>query len=340
MEPKKDKSQEKDSGGKRNLLKEIEEIKYRRGDQYDYLTHPLVRNLQAATYRIGELQKSFELGVQAGNYDGELLKYMPVGLVATLEAFFRGVIGQFIDFGPPYVERITKFAKSENIRSDIDYLIALPQKRVSIGEFVSHQVKINNLGNIVKYMTGLLEQDFWNSLKEMTDSESKELILKKPDEAYQNIMAMFEMRHIIAHEMHFYLRPQLSVLEESLKNSLDVVNATGELSTTLMNIPVTLKEKLDHSRDKLRSLQAELAALTEKVRKRMKAKGDEDGFEHENKAWQNFSNAHTGFAGWLRGGTGGVSVDSENGSDLAFREIEIEVIQARLKTLKRWTGKY
>jgi hypothetical protein len=52
MESKKDKSQ-------RNILKEIEEIKYRRGDQYNYLTHPLANTWQAATYRIEELQKSF-----------------------------------------------------------------------------------------------------------------------------------------------------------------------------------------------------------------------------------------------------------------------------------------
>jgi FtsZ-binding cell division protein ZapB len=338
MEPKKDKSQEKDSSVKRDLLKEIEEIKVRRGDQYNYLTHPLVNNWQAAIYRIGDLQKSFEWAVQEHNYDGELLKYIPVGLVATLEAFFRGVISQFIDFGSPYAERATKFAKSENIRSDIDYLIALPQKRVSVGEFISHQIKINNLGNIVKYMTGLIEQDFWNSLKGVIDSESKELILKNPDDAYQNIMTMFEMRHIIAHEMNFYLRPQFSILEESLKNTLDIVNVTGELATTLMSIPVTLKEKLDHSRDKLQSLQLELHMLTEKFREQAKVRSDEDEFERENNAWQIFSSAHTSFAGWLRGGTGGVSVDGENGSDLAFREIEIEVIQARIKTLKHWTG--
>jgi hypothetical protein len=338
MEPKKDKSQEKDGGGKRDLFKEIEEIKSRRGDQYNYLTHPLVNNWQAATYRIEDLQRSFEWAVQEHNYSGELLKYIPVGLVATLEAFFRSVIGQFIDFGPPYVERATKFAKSENIRSDIDYLIAIPQKRVSVGEFISHQVKINNLSNIAKYMTGLLEQDFWNKLKETVDSESKELILKNSDKAYQNITAMFEMRHIIAHEMNFYLPTQLPILEESLNNTLDVVNATGELATTLMNIPVSLKEKLASSKIKLKSLEAELETLTQNFRERARPRGDEDGFENENMTWQNFANTHIGFSGWLRGGTGGMSVDGENGSDLARREVGIEVIQDRIKTLKRWLG--
>jgi hypothetical protein len=328
MESKKDKSQ-------RNILKEIEEIKYRRGDQYNYLTHPLANTWQAATYRIEELQKSFEWAVKEGNYDGELLKYIPVGLVATLEAFFRGVISQFVDFGSPYSERASKLEKSN---FDLDYMVAISQKRVSVGEFVSHQLKVNNLGNIKKHMTALLEQDFWNSLKQVEDSESKELILKNPDMAHQNITKMFEMRHIIAHEMNFYLRPQLSVLEEGLRNTLDVVNATGELATTLMDVPITLKEKLDYSRDKLQSLNLELERLTEKFREQARPRGNEDGFEIENKAWQNFSSIHTGFGGWLRGGTGGVSVDGENGSDLAYREIGIEVIEARIKTLKRWIG--
>jgi hypothetical protein len=333
MESKKDKSQEKATKEKRNLLKEIEEIKHRRGDQYNYLTHPLVNTWQAATYQIEELQRSFEWAVKEGNYDGELLKYIPVGLIATLEVFFRGVIGQFIDFGLPYSESVSKL---ETIRFDADYMVAIPQKRVSVGEFVSHQLKVNNLGSVIKHLTVLLGRDFWNSLKEVVDSESKELILKNPDAANQNISKMFEMRHIIAHEVNFYLRPQLSVVEEGLKSALDVVNATGELAATLMDVPITLKERLDYSRSKLQLLQIELEKLTQKFTELASARSEEEMFDSENKAWHSFAGNNAGYGGWLRAGTGGISVDGENGSDLAYREIMIELIQNRIENLQHW----
>jgi hypothetical protein len=332
MDSKKGEGREKANNGKRNLLTEIEAIKHRRVTM-TYFTHPLVNTWQAATYQLEELQKSFEWAAKEGNYDGELLKYIPVGLVATLEAFFRSVISQLIDFGSPYIERVGKL---ETVRFDVDYIVTLPQKRVSVGEFVSHQLKINNLGNIVKHMSVLLEQDFWNSLKNVVDTESKELFLQNPDVTYQNIVRLFEMRHVIAHEMNFYFRLELPILENSIKNTLDVINATGKFATTLMNIPVTLKEKLDYSRDKLQSLETELETLTQKVRVLVSATPEEDMFDSENKTWHSFAGNNAGFGGWLRAGTGGPSIDGESQSDLAYRDIMIELIQARIETLKHW----
>lgn len=101
-----------------------------------------------------------------------------------------------------------------------------------------------------------------------------------------------------------------------------------------MDIPVTLREKLKDSRIKLEGLETELNSLILKFRE--VAGIDEDGFDSENKSWENFANTHTGLAAWLRAGTGGTSVDGENHSDLAHREIKIELIQDRIKTLQHW----
>jgi hypothetical protein len=346
------KNQGKSGNRKREIIKEIEDLKSRHGDYYPY---PLLSNWQVAVNRVSQLQASFDLVKAQSNSSDlvELVKYVPVGLIATLESFFTGVIRQLIDFSPTYLERISRL--KDYIKFDAEYMIAIPQKRVSVGEFVSHQLKINNLNNILAHMNALLENDppkntnddasddyrekgFWKTLKGVTSRETGELILKNPDKSFQDIEEMFKLRHKIAHEIDFYIPRKLDDIEEGLKSILDFINATGEFVARRMSLPVTLKEKLDYSRDKLQSLQAELAALTEKVRERMRARGDKDSFEYENKAWQNFSNAHIGFAGWLRGGTGGVSVDGENGNDLARRDVEIELIQDRIKTLKRWLG--
>jgi hypothetical protein len=138
------KSQNKEASKKRNIIKEIEDLKSRHGDYYPY---PLLSNWQMAASRVSQLQTSFDLVKTQNNSSElvELLKYIPVGLVATIESFFTRVISQLIDFSPTYLERVSRLKK--NIQFDVEYMIAIPQKRVSVGEFVSHQLKINNLSN-------------------------------------------------------------------------------------------------------------------------------------------------------------------------------------------------
>jgi hypothetical protein len=353
QDKKTDKKSQNNEVSKRDIIKEIEDLKSRQGDYYPY---PLLSNWQIAANRVSQLQQSFDWVKSQGNSgEGvELLKYIPVGLVATIESFFTGVISQLIDFSPIYLERVSRLKKTIQF-NNIDYMIAIHKKRVSVGEFVSHQLKINNLNNVLNHINAFIEsepppdpdnnsnydpkkQKFWKSLKEVTHRESGELILKNPDTALQNIGEMFTIRHCIAHEMDFYIHSKLSEIEEGLKNTLDFINATGEFVAKIMDIPVTLREKLQYSKTKLERLEAELGSLTQKFREVTQIRSDEDGFDSENKSWESFINTHTGFAAWRRAGTGGISVDGENGNELAHRDIRASLIESRIKVLKNWIG--
>jgi hypothetical protein len=320
----------KPNKGKRNLIEEIEELKNRHGGYY---STPHLSNWQSAVYEIERLSGAFQWGsTHNGSSEAEqLLKYVPVGLIATVEVFFRNLIGQLIDFGSPYVERVRGF---DNIRFDVDYMVAIPQKRVSVGEFVSHQLKINNLNNIQAYMRIMTDQDFWNSLKNVVDRESGETILKDAEAAFQSMEEMFRMRHIIAHETNFYIRHKYLEIEKGLTHALEVVNATGEFAAQLMNLPVTIDEKLKYAEDKLADLKTELASLAQEFKKKLESNSILESmletFEAETKAWEELVGLQE-FEGYLMAGTGGTR---GHGNDLAVMDAITYLTQVRVNSLK------
>jgi hypothetical protein len=321
----------------RSIVHEIEELKKRHGGYYPY---PLLHNWQSATDRIYRLQQSFDWAKSQLHLSEveELLKHIPVGLIATLESFFKGVISQLIDFGSPFLERVQNL---KNIRFDTEHVIAIPQKRVSIGELVSHHLEINNLNAILAYMKVLTEQDFWNSLKKVVDRESKEIFLRDPDKAFQSIEEMFRIRHIIAHEMRFYVHPELSSIEEGLKNVLDMINATGEFTALLMNIPVTIPEKVQYAASELSNLKTELETLTQEFRTRAITDSMLEialkDFNDETETWERFVKLHQSLEGYLTARGGG---QMGAGYDLAIMDVETSLTRARINSLKFWlTGR-
>ena len=88
---------------KRNLINEITALKSRsefnsRHDYYSRLTH---------------IEYAFNENVNYnGNFNKELLKYIPIATVACFEAFFRSVYKELIDFGEPFNENAIKFRQS------------------------------------------------------------------------------------------------------------------------------------------------------------------------------------------------------------------------------------
>jgi hypothetical protein len=60
----------------------------------------------------------------------EVLKHIPVSIVASLEAYFRLLITNLIDSGNPFLERVSEF---KDIRFGVDHVVALQAKKFLLG---------------------------------------------------------------------------------------------------------------------------------------------------------------------------------------------------------------
>ncbi len=93
-----------------------------------------------------------------------------------------------------------------NVKFDIEYLVALQGKKVSVGEIFSHLLKLNNLNDVNATLSCILDIKFLDSLKKINYSDS--MILKINSRKFklhiskyiESVQRIFEYRHILAHE--------------------------------------------------------------------------------------------------------------------------------------------
>jgi hypothetical protein len=136
----------------------------------------------------------------------ELLKYIPIGSVACIEGYYRMVIRDLINHGSPYD---TNARKLEDIKIDIDTVLRMGKEKVSIGEFISHLVSVNNLEDMHRGFTTLIEKDFLEELNKIEDETIGKTIGEVADRLYEDIRWMFRDRHIYCHEVATRVQPRI-----------------------------------------------------------------------------------------------------------------------------------
>ncbi|MDB1122240.1 HEPN domain-containing protein [Vibrio algarum] len=144
-----------------------------------------------------------ELEVFDGGFS-EGIKYIPVSLVACIESFFRFLFAHTIDSAPLYRTNAAKFDIKFSIKTAID----LEVNQLTIGEFISHLLKVNNLDDIGSNMKQILGEDFFYGFKQWRVKLDKqpELFPISDDEKnahiFNNLSRLFELRHCICHEAY------------------------------------------------------------------------------------------------------------------------------------------
>jgi hypothetical protein len=132
----------------------------------------------------------------------EILRYLPVGLVACVESYFRRACADLINFGAPYTENAAKMDQKISIAA----ALKMGANSVSIGEFVAHSISVNNLTSVGDLMRGLTGQDFISEVKVALALPSHQLPLFPEDPQAKTarviggMMKAFELRHIFCHE--------------------------------------------------------------------------------------------------------------------------------------------
>lgn len=130
----------------------------------------------------------------------ELLRYFPIGAIASIEGYFRLLIKDIIDFGEPYLSNVEKI---KDIKFTARNVVAIYGKKITLGELISHFISLNNLENINKYLSILLELDFLKELSKFRfEIEGEKIALgKKASDLFEEIKEVFRLRHIHCHEI-------------------------------------------------------------------------------------------------------------------------------------------
>jgi hypothetical protein len=92
----------------------------------------------------------------------ELYRYFPVAVVAIIEGHFKMLYSELIDSGEPFLSNARGF---RDVKFDLDSLVGVRQRSVSIGELIANQLPHSSMSHIDSHMSTLLNQDFEASSK-------------------------------------------------------------------------------------------------------------------------------------------------------------------------------
>ncbi|MFD1710648.1 hypothetical protein FVQ98_18210 [Ottowia sp. GY511] len=169
---------------KRDYFAEIQELRIRNPERKG--------SFDAMLYRLEPLQKvtnDLLKKRKLSSNDLELLRYVPVGAIACIEGYYKGLVRDLIDFGSPYRENIVNLRE---IKPTLEGLVGLHGGKATLGEFVSHFVGISNVEDIERYMSAILGTEFLKDLKTQTGLAEK---------VFSGVSRAFELRHIVVHEL-------------------------------------------------------------------------------------------------------------------------------------------
>jgi hypothetical protein len=94
----------------------------------------------------------------------EMIRYISVGVVSCLEGYFRLIIRRIIDHGSPYRENAVKL---EDLRIDLTTITRMEDAKVTVGEIISHLVRVSSFDDINRHLSTLLATDYFAALRPM-----------------------------------------------------------------------------------------------------------------------------------------------------------------------------
>lgn len=261
---------------KRNLINEITAIKSRSefNSRLDYSS------------RLNDIEYAFQENLDYnGDFNKELLKYIPIATVACFEAFFRSVYKELIDFGKPFSDNVIKFNQAQNVKFDFDIINAIQTKTVTVGEFISHILPCNNFDDINKNLSLLCGIDFADQIKkfkrdsifEHVNDNSKQFI-DNGDQIISDIKRTFELRHIFCHEFATNLRIDKDEILRCFNNAKIFLNQTNDFIWDLIypNAPETQTDMNIQASDEFEKFENHLSVLISTIKE---AKNENSDFD-------------------------------------------------------------
>ncbi len=129
----------------------------------------------------------------------ELLRHVPIALTACLEGYTKRALQDLIDSNERYRKNIRNL---QQVSFDLDSVLAIEGRKVSIGEFVSHLINLSSLEDLDNHLSAIMGANFLQVVRAAKFSvfvgdEEKAL----PESVFGTISQMIAMRHVFCHEI-------------------------------------------------------------------------------------------------------------------------------------------
>lgn len=202
---------------KRDYIKEIQGIRSRRlkrgsrWEQFDRRFYPV-------------LDLIFELkNMRNQDAEREVLRYIFIALVACLEGYYRLVIKDLVDKNDNCRENIQKIG---DLKFNVNTVLAIHKKSVSIGEFVGHLVPLSSFELLNKNLSTITGVDYINDILNIEIEDPKGVLRRIPSDMAKYLKETFDLRNIYCHE----LAPKKEPIEEFRRSAMRCTIAVYEIT--------------------------------------------------------------------------------------------------------------
>lgn len=260
---------------KRDYISEIQTLKVRSNPVYSKF---LWNN------RLATLRNSYQTIIEH-KADNELLKYIPIAIVACFEAFLKAFVADLIDIGEPYSKNVGKLNQSREIKFDFEVVNAIQNKKLSVGEFIAHFLPCKRISDIDANLSVLIGQELLTKIQgfegktlHREDAELFSRFNKNPNLIFKSVNRTFELRHIFCHEFADNVIIDESEILECLNHSELFLNQISSYLQHLIdpNFPQNQAEINMQSAEDFQKRDQELLQLTDEI---IKNNSDNNSFD-------------------------------------------------------------
>jgi uncharacterized protein YecT (DUF1311 family) len=303
--------------GKRNYVEEILSIRLR---------NELNPRWGGALIRLEALEHDFE---RVPDFPSELVRYFPVAIVATMEAYFRSAIKELIDFGPPFSDNAARF---DNAKPDLKTVLSVQGKVVTVGDLIGHLLPFKSVEDIDCNITTIIGQSFLERLKTTQDRWAIEVegaapkpIIENSSEVYRDVKETFRLRHVYCHEITRLDRSEFDVIKRCFVNSSLFIKAADQLIWDLVapNAPLTQSAMNVRASEDLRKAEEQLNEFYSNIVLYLD-NDEKEEFRASQQTWAAFREleANSYANRWGKGGTIWPMLNSRRAEQLTLLRVE------------------
>ena len=279
-----------------------------------------------------EVDQIRSLWATNGEVASKFSDIIPMKLVTIIEVFTREMIRELIDFGHPYLDRAERLAKG--VRIDFIFASHVSSRKLSIGDIVAHSISTNNITQLISYFVTLIP-DYIQKLQASHSRWSEDMhlwplppIIPDYDVTMSRLARLFEIRHILTHELPSKPTYEVAEVDSLISASADFVQATDWVivQSTRGNVPRTQVEMNSQAAGELNDLAAEMEGLLIDIR---------------NKGYTNINLLNRSQDAWTRFAERDANLHAsvvEGGSmyRMIWSLAKADVTRQRIETLRRW----
>jgi len=206
----------------------------------------------------------------------EILKYIPIATVACFESFFRSIVAELIDKGEPYSQNVLKFNQSNNIKFDFNIVNAIRDKKISVGDFISHILNCNNLKDFNSNLSILTQTDFLEELKKFKPKnltepsiDTSKIFKEIPSIIIDSVNYIFRLRHIFCHEFATNIELEYLVIKGTYEHCKIFLFHVNDYIWSLIepNAPLTQTEMNIRAGEDFEKTETELNEVIKQIKK-------------------------------------------------------------------------